>query len=218
VPTILILAVVSTLVMPAAAAPQDQVYKPGNGVTTPTVVKDVKPNYTPDALRRRVQGMVGLSCVVRADGTVGECTVTRPLDAELDRAAVGAAKQWHFRPGTKDGEPVAVEVSIDMSFTTGDGPPVYRPGSGITSPVVVREVKPDYPEEIKRAGIEGTVELEGIVQTDGTIGSIRVRKGIDERLDREAAETLSQWRFKPGQKDGENVRVLVLVEMSFSVR
>jgi TonB family protein len=230
--TILIVAVLSTLAAPGPAASQtaDQVYKPGDGVTTPTVVKDVKPNYTPDAMRRRVQGLVGLSCVVRADGNVGECRVTRPLDAELDQEALRVAKQWQFKPGTKDGKPVAVEVSIDMSFTMRDkqaprtkqgaeNPPVYRPGAaGVSSPVVIREVKPNYPEDVKKEGIQGMVELEGIVQPDGTIKDIRVTKSLDARLDREAIEALTQWRFRPGQKDGTNVRVLVLVEITFSVK
>ena len=143
----------------------DQVYKPGEGVTAPTVVKDVKPNYTPDAMRRRVQGLVGMSCVVKADGNVGDCTVTRPLDDALDQEALRVVKQWQFKPGMKDGQPVAVEVSIEMSFTLRDGPPVFRPGAEVSSPAVIREVKPEYPADVMREGIQGTVELEGIVQS-----------------------------------------------------
>ena len=44
-------------------------------------------------------------------------TVTRSLDAELDEEAIKAAKQWDFKPGTKDGEAVAVQVNIEMTFT-----------------------------------------------------------------------------------------------------
>ena len=124
--SILILAVLFTCAATSPAAVQtaaDQVYKPGDGVTAPTLVKDVKPNYTPGAMRRRVQGMVGMRCVVRADGTVADCTVTRPLDAELDQEAVAVAKRWLFKPGTKDGMPVAVEIAIEMSFTLRDDPP-----------------------------------------------------------------------------------------------
>ena len=196
----------------------DQVYKPGEGVTAPTVVKDVKPNYTPDAMRRRVQGLVGMSCVVKADGNVGDCTVTRPLDAALDQEAVRVAKLWQFKPGMKDGQPVAVEVSIEMSFTLRDGPPVFRPGAGVSSPAVIREVKPEYPADVMREGIQGTVELEGIVQIDGTIDNIRVTRSLDERLDHEAIKALGQWRFRPGQKDGQAVRVRISIEMSFSAR
>ncbi len=221
--SILILAVLATFAG-AAAGPAvaqsagDQVYKPGEGVTAPTVVKDVKPNYTPDAMRRRVQGLVGMSCVVKADGNVGDCTVTRPLDDALDQEAVRVAKQWQFKPGMKDGQPVAVEVSIEMSFTLRDDPPVFRPGADVSSPAVIREVKPEYPADVMREGIQGTVELEGIVQIDGTIDNIRVTRRLDDRLDHEAIKALGQWRFRPGQKDGQAVRVLISIEMSFSAR
>jgi TonB family protein len=62
------------------------------------------------------------------------------------------------------------------------------------------------------------VELEGVVQVDRTINRIRVTKGLDDRLDREAIEALGQWRFRPGQKDGQDVRVRISIEMTFSVR
>lgn len=78
--------------------------------------------------------------------------------------------------------------------------------------------KPDYPEEAKQTGVHGIVDLKGVVQIDGSIDSIHVTKGIDERLDREAVKALTQWRFKPGQKDGQDVRVLISVEITFSVR
>lgn len=221
--TILILAVLSAFTgaadsTAAAQAAGDQVYKPGSGVTSPVLVREVKANYTEGAMRRRVQGTVVISCVVLTDGKVGDCAVTRPLDAELDQAAVEVAKQWQFKPGTKDGEPVAVEVSIEMSFTLRGNPPVYTAGAGVSVPVVVSEMKPDYPADAMQSGIQGTVELEGIVQLDGSIDNIRVKRGLDERLDREAVKALGQWRFKPGQKDGQDVRVRISIEMTFSLR
>ena len=57
------------------------VYRPGNGVTLPTIVREVKPQYTSDAMRAKVQGQVLLECVVKPDGSVGEVTVVRSLDA-----------------------------------------------------------------------------------------------------------------------------------------
>jgi protein TonB len=107
----------------AAGAAQDKAAqepnKPGNGVTSPTVVKEVKPVYTDDAKRERIQGTVAMDVVVLADGTVGNVKITNSLDAKygLDEEAVRAVKQWTFSPGTKDRKPVDVLVSIEMSFT-----------------------------------------------------------------------------------------------------
>jgi TonB family protein len=95
------------------------VYRPGNGVTTPRVLREVRPNYTSDAMRAKVQGVVVLECVVRPDGSVGDVHVTRSLDSTfgLDQEAIKAAKAWRFAPGTRMGEPVPVLISIELTFT-----------------------------------------------------------------------------------------------------
>lgn len=95
------------------------VYRPGNGVTTPRVLREVRPNYTSDAMRAKVQGVVVLECVVRTDGSVGDVQVTRSLDSTfgLDQEAIKAAKAWRFAPGTRMGEPVPVLISIELTFT-----------------------------------------------------------------------------------------------------
>ena len=111
-------AVVLAVAFVAPAATQDEVYKPGNGVRSPVLIKEVKPNYTPDAIKRRVEGVVEMECVVLTDGTVrDDIKVTRSLDGELDQQAVIALKQWRFRPGTKDDKPVPVKVNVEMTFT-----------------------------------------------------------------------------------------------------
>ena len=94
-------------------------YRPGNGVTLPQLVKEVKPAYTSDAMRAKVQGTVLVQCVVRQDGSVGDVEVIRSLDSTfgLDQEAIKAAKQWRFRPGTRLGEPVPVLITIELTFT-----------------------------------------------------------------------------------------------------
>jgi TonB family protein len=95
------------------------VYRPGNGVTFPVKLREVRPQYTSDAMRAKVQGTVLLECVVRADGSVGDVQVIRSLDPTfgLDQEAIKAAKQWMFRPGMRLGEPVSVLVTIELTFT-----------------------------------------------------------------------------------------------------
>ena len=102
-----------------AQPPSPQVYDPGNGVTLPALVKEVRPQDTRAAMQAKVQGTVLLSCVVQDDGKLGDVTVVRSLDAEhgLDDQAVAAAKQWEFKPGTKNGKPVAVRITIELRFT-----------------------------------------------------------------------------------------------------
>jgi TonB family protein len=200
-----------------ALAQTREVHQIGNGVTSPVLIREVKPVYTQAAMDRKVQGTVEVNAVILANGTVGDVTVKKSLDPDLDAEAIRAAKQWKFKPGTKDGEPVPVEVSIELSFTLRDGP-TYKIGAGVTAPVLIKEVKPNYPDSVKSEGIKGTVEMEGTVEPDGTITGIRVTHALEPRLDEEAVRALRQWRFRPGQKDGVAVRVQVEVEMSFTVR
>jgi protein TonB len=102
-----------------ATARAQEVFNPGQGVTLPIVVHEVKPDYTAEAKAAHIQGNVLLEAVVLTDGNVGDVKVTRSLDTMfgLDQQAVDAARQWTFKPGTKDGKPVAVRVHIELTFT-----------------------------------------------------------------------------------------------------
>jgi TonB family protein len=92
------------------------VYRPGGGVVPPVLVKEVKPAYTPEALRLRIQGSVLLEAIVGTDGIPVAIRVMRPLERGLDEAAVAAARQWRFVPGRVGGTPVDVVVTIQMDF------------------------------------------------------------------------------------------------------
>jgi len=95
-------------------------YRPGNGITSPRLIKEVKPSYTGDAMRAKIQGLVTMEAVVMPDGSVGRIQILRSLDPQfgLDQEAVRTVKQWRFAPGmNRAGEPVAVVIEIEMSFT-----------------------------------------------------------------------------------------------------
>lgn len=106
-----------TLVVTVARA--QEVYTPGDGVSLPTVVKQAKAYYTQEAMDAHIEGTVELETVVLSDGKVGDVRVTRSLDTTygLDQQAVKSMKQWEFKPGQKDGKPVAVRVNVNINFT-----------------------------------------------------------------------------------------------------
>jgi protein TonB len=95
------------------------VYQPGSGVTNPTLIKQVTPAYTSDAMRAKVQGVAVVGCVIEVDGRPSNCHIVRSLDSTfgLDLEAMKAAQQWRFRPGMAKGEAVRVAITIEMSFT-----------------------------------------------------------------------------------------------------
>jgi len=94
------------------------------GVELPKVLKQHKPSYTVDALRAKVQGAVWVEAIVEVNGRVGDTRVIRSLDARrgLDAEAVNAAKRWRFIPGTKDAQPAAILVTIELTFKLREKP------------------------------------------------------------------------------------------------
>ncbi len=115
----LVVALAAILAGSSTFAQDTTVYKPGNGVSLPQVVKQVKAEYTAEAMRQMIEGTVALDVVVKADGAVGDVKVTQSLDAVYgpDEQAIKAMQQWEFKPGTKDGKAVHVRVDVKVNFT-----------------------------------------------------------------------------------------------------
>jgi TonB family protein len=106
--------------MSGALHAQSTVYEPDadNKVSLPVPTHEVKPEYTPAAMQKKIHGAVWMKVVIDAKGNVTDAIVTESLDAEfgLDEEALKAARQWKFKPGMKDGRPVAVRVTLEMRF------------------------------------------------------------------------------------------------------
>jgi periplasmic protein TonB len=109
-----------------------------------------------------------------------------------------------------------VQVTADTTW-----PPVgvFRLGPGMTSPRLIKETKPSYTADAMRVGVQGSIKMEAVVETDGTVGEVRVVRSLDQKfgMDEQGVMTLKQWRFEPGKKDGIAVPVLVEVEMTFTM-
>ncbi len=99
----------------------DGVYRAGNGIVLPRVVTEVRPQYTSEAMSAKIQGVVVLELVVLPNGMPDRIRIVRSLDDRfgLDAAAVAAARGWRFIPGTRDGVPVPVLISLELTFTLG---------------------------------------------------------------------------------------------------
>ena len=95
-------------------------YRPGTGIEAPKLLKEVRPDYTPDARRRGIEGDVVLEIVVTNRGTVDRVRVLRGLGAGLDENAIAAVKQWKFDPARRMGAPVDVVVEVSVEFRMRD--------------------------------------------------------------------------------------------------
>jgi TonB family protein len=85
-------------------------------LSSPVVLKKVDPKYPPTLVAERVEGEVILYAVIGKDGSVGEIQVVRGVEDLLDENSKSALAQWKFKPATKAGEPVEVEVIAHIPF------------------------------------------------------------------------------------------------------
>jgi protein TonB len=94
------------------------VREPGGDVSNPVPIREVRPQYTNEAMRARLQGPIELAVVVLANGTVGDVRITKSFNPALglDAAAVEAAKQWLFSPARRQGRAVDVRVRLILEF------------------------------------------------------------------------------------------------------
>jgi TonB family protein len=88
----------------------------GAGFKPPEFLNRVKPEYTAEAERADITATVEASTVFRADGTVGEITITRWAGFGLDEAAARAIHQLKFKPATRAGQPISVRATVRYNF------------------------------------------------------------------------------------------------------
>jgi TonB family protein len=92
------------------------VYKVGGGVTAPVVIYKKDPEYSEEARKAKYQGTVLLAIEVSPDGRATNIRVVRSLGLGLDEKAMEAVKQWKFKPGYRNGQPVTVAATIEVNF------------------------------------------------------------------------------------------------------
>jgi TonB family protein len=181
----------------------------GGNIKTPTKILDVRPVYPALAQSARVSGMVIAEILVGTDGAVQDARILRSIPL-LDQAALDAVRQWQFTPTLLNGVPTPVIMTVTVNFTLQEGndvetlrevePEGQRPAASARtrswSPELVKEVRPTYTAEAMRAGVEGNVEIEAVIGTNGTVTSTRVVKG-HPMLTESATAAVQQWLFKP---------------------
>jgi TonB family protein len=91
-------------------------YRIGGGVSQPTLIAKVEPEYSEEARKAKWQGVVALQIIVDESGNPTNIKVIRSLGLGLDQKAIEAVMKWRFRPGMKDGKPVPVFANVEVNF------------------------------------------------------------------------------------------------------
>jgi periplasmic protein TonB len=88
----------------------------------------------------------------------------------------------------------------------------------MTRPVPIHQVQPRYTEAARRAGVQGVVILEAIIDERGTVSNVRVLRGLPMGLEKEAVEAVKQWRYRPAMLNGRPVRVYFTLTVNFTIQ
>ncbi len=142
--------------------------------------------------------------------------------------AIALVSQWQFKPGTKNGLPVSVPATLDLTWGARDLSAAAleklklastEPGPAPTlRPVPIFNPLPPYTEEARSAGLEGTVVISLVVGADGSPKNLRARKSLGMGLDESAIQTVSTWRFQPSLLNGKPVEISTTVEVDFRLQ
>jgi TonB family protein len=151
--------------------------------------------------------------------------VIKGLGYGLDGRAIGAALDWKYEPGTRNGIPVETIMQLDVDFKLPppridekDGSEILKVGRGVSPPTVISRVEPAYSDEARAAGYRGTVVVRATIHKDGTLTVDKVVRELGLGLDQKAVEALEMWKFKPATRNSEPVAVELNIEVNFNLK
>ena len=160
---------------------------------------------------------VAIAPVVPVDADARD-TVGEPVDVPPQPESRGPGAGGEAGAGSAAGIGPGNGAGIGAGSGGGTGGGPYRPGSDITPPSLLQEVKPDYTEEGRRRSVEGDVDLEIVVRSDGSVGDVTLTRGLGAGLDQRAIDAVRRWRFSPATRHGVPVDVIVQVSVEFRLR
>jgi TonB family protein len=99
-----------------AAANSGALFRVGHGVKPPRAIYQPEPEFSDLARKAKYQGTMTMGLIVDKEGHPQNIHILSPLGAGLDAKAVKAVETWKFQPAQKDGEPVAVQIAVEVDF------------------------------------------------------------------------------------------------------
>jgi TonB family protein len=195
----------------------------------PTILYKEKAKYTELARQNEIEGTVVLNVIFGVDGRITDFNVVRGLPDGLTEEAIKAAQLIRFEPAVKNGERVSVRGNLEYSFNLDKSalgsPDRSEPGTpaGVEQmteflrPTILHKEKAAYTEEARTNEVQGTVILNAVFRADGTIGGIRVVRGLRYGLTEQAIKAAQAIRFEPATIAGKPVSVRGNLELSFNL-
>jgi len=205
-------------------------------VKPPKLIKKVEPVYPEEARKAGIEGTVTVEATTDDRGRVQKVKILQSIP-ELDQAAVDAVKQWVYEPMMIDGKPkgivftitcrfsldnerkgkaIEVEKGIEVGVTGKDQKPAVRAVGDIKPPKLIKLVKPIYPDDARKAEIQGVVIVEATTDVYGRVVDTKILRSIPE-LDQAAIDSVKQWVYEPKIIDKKPRGVIFTVTVVFKL-
>ena len=193
------------------------IYRVGGDVTAPTLLSHTEPEFSDEARRAKLQGTALLSIVVDQDGAVHDVRVVKPLGLGLDENAVSAVSKWTFQPAKRNGIPVPVESTIEVSFNL-----LARPGEWYPSQVALsapsdatqpRFLSAQYPTPSERTSF-ARMRLSFDIDTEGHPVHVHIDDSLDASANDEVMAMIAEWRFEAALRHGIPVESHAVIDLS----
>ena len=189
----------------------------GKGVSPPTVISKREPEYTDEARDARVESTVVTRLLVSEDGTPINVSVIRGAGFGLDENAIETIKTWRFKPGTKEGKPVAVIATIHVSFrlfNKGHEDQTARLNFNLQQGASRPEVKSgEIPTNPSTPG-DQNIRIRLQVSADGKPQNFAVLDSTDQKWEQAVLHKLNSWTFRPSMLGGSAVEATGVFELT----
>jgi TonB family protein len=212
---------------------QDAPIRVSSGVMAGQLLTKVAPVYPPEAKDAKVMGSVVMHAIIGKNGLVESLDIVSGPEL-LRRPALDAVQQWTYKPYLLNGNPVAVETSIAVSYSSGrlasadnPGTPIATPAlpplppgrirvsSGVMNGLAKTQKMPKYPEPSAAAHESGTVVLHAVIDKSGKVIQLDVLYG-PKILSQAVMDAVWQWTYKPYLLNGEPVEVETQITINIS--
>jgi len=167
--------------------------------------------------------VVILGARIDEEGLVQSVMVYKSKTPLLNKAAIHAVKQWRYEPLYIKEKAVPAVFTITVRFMlNGDKPAQSEEGvvrlGDAKSPKLIKRVNPVYPEEARKAGIQGIVLLEAMVDEQGRVSRVKILKSESSVLNKPAIDAVKQWVYEPYILEGKPTPVLFTVTVRFKLK
>jgi TonB family protein len=198
-------------------APSPVVYRAGGDVKPPALQSSDQPEYTDSARVARLTGTVLVSLIVGDDGRARDLKVTKSLGLGLDESALATVARWRFQPGAKNGQPVAVMTTVEVSYhllldqrdwhTAKAG---FELAPNATPPTLYHSA--DRLAKGKIDKVSATASFD--ITPDGQPKNIQIQKSSNPKYNSELTAFIRDWRFRPAMQGGQPIVAKATFEMS----